>query len=121
MGDIRKALAAIVQDRKEIGLTSQKKLARKIGCSESQVSSLLSGERRLNEDWILKFCSALGIAVGELLANAGDGERAQGAGNNPHHRQLHLRLQRLLEAGMEEIVAGQLKLMESELNQRNKI
>jgi transcriptional regulator with XRE-family HTH domain len=66
MGKIQRALAAIVEDRKEIGQISQRELARKVGCSEPQLSSLLSGNRRLNEDWIIKICEALDIRLSDL-------------------------------------------------------
>lgn len=66
MGKIQRALAAIVEDRKEIGQISQRELAKIIGCSEPQLSSLLSGNRRLNEDWIIKICEALSITLSDL-------------------------------------------------------
>jgi hypothetical protein len=30
------------------------------------ISSLLSGKRRLNEDWPDKFCSVLGVTLGDF-------------------------------------------------------
>jgi len=44
------------------GLT-QKALARAMGAKPAMVSALLNGERRLNEDWIEKFCAALEITL----------------------------------------------------------
>ena len=39
-----------------------------MGAKDAMVSSRLNGERRLNEDWIEKFCSALNVALGDLEA-----------------------------------------------------
>src|SRR5512136_1738904 len=66
MGRIQQALASIVEDRKEIGAISQRELARRVGCSEPQLSSLLSGGRRLNEKWIIRICDALGVSLSDL-------------------------------------------------------
>lgn len=110
MGAIRKALASLVQDRKEMGHVNQKKIAEKMGCSESQVSSLLSGERRLNEDWILKFCQALSITPPELFARLGG---AGGGGDGSGHDLIHRRLQHLLDEGIEDLVRIQLRLLEA--------
>ena len=66
MGKIQEALKAIVDERKELRILTQKDLADTMGARPSMVSALLKGERRLNEDWIEKFCSALGVTFGDL-------------------------------------------------------
>ena len=68
MGNIQEGLKAIIEDRKEIKGLTQKGLARKMGAKPAMVSALLNGKRRLNEDWIEKFCSALNITLGDLEA-----------------------------------------------------
>jgi hypothetical protein len=37
-----------------------------MGAKPAMISSLFSGKRRLNEDWIKKFCAALDITLGGL-------------------------------------------------------
>jgi SOS-response transcriptional repressor LexA len=66
MGKIQEALKAIVEERKELRSLTQKELADIMGAKPSMISALLKGERRLNEDWIEKFCSALGVTFGDL-------------------------------------------------------
>ena len=68
MGKIQEGLKAIIEDRKEMKGLTQKALARMMGAKPAMVSALLSGERRLNEDWIEKFCAALEITLGDLEA-----------------------------------------------------
>ncbi len=55
------------------GVITQAELARKMGCARSQLNNLLSGERRWNEDWIDRFCEALGITLYDLLVEAPEG------------------------------------------------
>lgn len=66
MASIQEALSAIVENRKETQGLTQKKLAQLMGAKPAMISSLLSGKRRLNEDWLKRFCSALGITLGDL-------------------------------------------------------
>ncbi len=61
-------MKAIIEDRKEMKGLTQKALARAMGAKPAMVSALLNGERRLNEDWIEKFCAALEITLGDLEA-----------------------------------------------------
>ena len=68
MGKIQEGLKAIIEDRKEMKGLTQKALARMMGAKPAMVSALLNGERRLNEDWIEKFCTALEITLGDLEA-----------------------------------------------------
>ena len=68
MGKIQEGLKAIIEDRKEMKGLTQKALARMMGAKPAMVSALLNGERRLNEDWIEKFCAALEITLGDLEA-----------------------------------------------------
>ena len=89
-----------------------------MGCSESQVSSLLSGERRLHEDWILKFCQALDISIAELLETSTDSYAGR-CSKNSSHRDLHRRLQKLLDCGLEDLVQVQISLLEAYLRSRN--
>lgn len=112
MGLIRRALFRIVQDRRETGTISQKRLAERMKCSQSQVSSLLSGERRLNEDWILLFCEALEIQPSQLFAAAEQAVQNQSL-DTKRHRDLHRRLQRLLDDGCEDLADLQLSILEA--------
>lgn len=66
MAKIQEVLSAIVENRKETQGLTQKKLAELMGAKPAMISSLLSGKRRLNEDWLKKFCSALDITLGDL-------------------------------------------------------
>jgi SOS-response transcriptional repressor LexA len=66
MGKIRDGLKAIIAERREVLGLTQKKLAEMVSSKPAMVSALLNGERRLSEDWIERFCSALGITLGDL-------------------------------------------------------
>jgi SOS-response transcriptional repressor LexA len=66
MAKIQEVLSEIVENRKETQGLTQKKLAELMGAKPAMISSLLSGKRRLNEDWLKKFCSALDITLGDL-------------------------------------------------------
>jgi len=68
MGKIQQGLKAIIEDRKETKGLTQKNLSRMMGAKPAMVSALLNGERRLNEDWLEKFCAALNITLGDLEA-----------------------------------------------------
>jgi SOS-response transcriptional repressor LexA len=66
MAKIQEVLSDIVENRKETQGLTQRKLAELMGAKPAMISSLLSGKRRLNEDWIKKFCAALDITLGDL-------------------------------------------------------
>ncbi len=66
MGRIQEAAKSIIRERKELGQLTQKSVADTMGPKPTMVSALLKGDRRLNEDWIEKFCDALGITLGDL-------------------------------------------------------
>jgi SOS-response transcriptional repressor LexA len=66
MAKIQEVLRAIVENRKETQGLTQKKLAELMGAKPAMVSSLLSGKRRINEDWLEKFCAVLGISLGDF-------------------------------------------------------
>lgn len=66
MGKIREAIEAIYKDRKELGLITQKAIASKLGCSQSFVSEMLSGEKHMNDEVIEAFCDALGVDLAAL-------------------------------------------------------
>jgi SOS-response transcriptional repressor LexA len=66
MAKIQAVLRSIVENRKETQGLTQKKLAELMGAKPAMISSLLSGKRRLNEDWLEKFCSVLNISLGDF-------------------------------------------------------
>ncbi len=66
MAKLQAVLRSIVENRKETQGLTQKKLAEMMGAKPAMISSLLSGKRRLNEDWIEKFCSVLGVTLGDF-------------------------------------------------------
>jgi repressor LexA len=66
MAKIQAVLRAIVENRKETQGLTQKKLAELMGAKPAMISSLLSGKRRLNVDWLDKFCSVLNISFGDF-------------------------------------------------------
>ncbi len=66
MAKIQAVLRAIVENRKETQGLTQRKLAELMGAKPAMISSLLSGKRRLNEDWLEKFCSVLGVTLGDF-------------------------------------------------------
>jgi SOS-response transcriptional repressor LexA len=66
MAKIQEVLRAIVENRKETQGLTQKKLAELMGAKPAMISSLLSGKRRLNVDWLDKFCSVLNISFGDF-------------------------------------------------------
>jgi len=66
MSKISKAIAAIVADRKELGLLKQKDLAAKMGVTPSYVSEMLRGERRISDELVDLFCDALGVKLADL-------------------------------------------------------
>ena len=83
------------------GVITQAELARKMGCARSQLNNLLSGERRWNEDWIDKFCEALGITLYDLLVEAPEGFSELKLYPHPKHAKIHKKLQWVLEKGSE--------------------
>lgn len=66
MSRIRKAIAAIIKDRKELGLIKQKDLAHAMQCSQAFVSEMLSGDRRMSSEMVERFCDALGVTLSDL-------------------------------------------------------
>jgi transcriptional regulator with XRE-family HTH domain len=66
MGRIQEALSCIVAQQKELGVITQKKLAKSVGCSQSMISDLLNGEKRLSDAWIERICDAIGITLSDL-------------------------------------------------------
>jgi SOS-response transcriptional repressor LexA len=66
MAKIQAVLRAIVENRKETQGLTQRKLAELMGAKPAMISSLLSGKRRLNVDWLDKFCSVLNISLGDF-------------------------------------------------------
>lgn len=68
MSKIQGFLRDIVENRKKTKGLTQRKLAELMGAKPAMISSLLSGKRRLNEEWIEKFCDVLGITLGDLEA-----------------------------------------------------
>lgn len=57
---------AQIMDERDI---THEKMAEMIGCSTSQVTMLLSGERKYHSEWIDKISKALGIPVWQLFAD----------------------------------------------------
>jgi SOS-response transcriptional repressor LexA len=91
MAKIQALLKAIVDNRKETQGLTQKKLAEQMGAKPAMISSLLSGKRRLNEDWLEKFCSVLGVTLGDF-------EKATAAAPEPKAlREYSEKLKRLYE------------------------
>jgi len=83
------------------GVITQAELARKMGCARSQLHNLLSGERRWNEDWIDRFCEALGITLYDLLVEAPEGFSELKLYPHLRHADIHKKLQWILEKGSE--------------------
>ena len=83
------------------GVITQAELARKMGCARSQLNNLLSGERRWNEDWIARFCEALGITLYDLLVEAPEGFSELKLYPHLRHAKIHKKLQWILEKGAE--------------------
>ena len=83
------------------GEITQAELALRMGCARSQLSHLLSGRRRWNEDWIDRFCEALGITLYDLLVEAPEGFSELKLYPHPRHAKIHKKLQWILEKGGE--------------------
>jgi DNA polymerase V len=66
MGRIQAGMKAIFEYRKETQGLTQKRLSELVGATPAMVSSLLNGDRRINEDWIEKFCDVLGVTLGDI-------------------------------------------------------
>ncbi len=75
------------------GLITQVELAERMGCTQSHLSRLLSGESRWNEDWIDRFCEALGITLYDLLVEAPEGFSELKLYPHPRHAKIHKKLQ----------------------------
>ncbi len=87
------------QELERSGVLTQIELAERMGCAQSYLSHLLSGERRWNEDLIDTFCEALGITLSDLLLEAPEGFSEATLYPNPRHAELHKKLQWILEKG----------------------
>ncbi len=83
------------------GEITQAELALRMGCARSQLSHLLSGRRRWNEDSIDRFCEALGITLYDLLVEAPEGFSELKLYPHPRHAKIHKKLQWILEKGGE--------------------
>ena len=83
------------------GEITQAELALRMGCARSQLSHLLSGRRRWNEDWIDRFCEALGITLYDLLVEAPKGFSELKLYPHLRHADIHKKLQWILEKGSE--------------------
>jgi len=74
-----------------------------MGCVSSMAHQLLSGNRRWNEDWIVKFCRAMGLTVGEFLSGIDDviGKDREWLLNRlfwkKRHKSMHIKLQDILD------------------------
>ena len=71
MSKIREALNDIFKEKKHLGLT-QKAIAERIGCSQSYVSEMLSGDKHMNDETIEAFCDALGVTFADLDLSRGE-------------------------------------------------
>ena len=98
-----KKLGRYVQDRfqelERSGVITQLEIARRMGCAQSYLSHLLSGEGRWNEDLIDKFCEALEITLSDLFLEAPEGFSEATLYPNPKHAEIHKKLQWVLEKG----------------------
>lgn len=65
MSKIREAIHSIYLKKRELGIT-QEVIAQRIGCTQSFVSEMLSGDKHMNDDAIEGFCDALGVTLGDL-------------------------------------------------------
>ncbi len=89
------------QELERSGVITQLELSRRMGCAQSYLSHLLSGERRWNEDSIDKFCEALGITLSDLLLEAPKGFSELKLYPHLRHADIHKKLQWILEKGSE--------------------
>ncbi len=89
------------QELERSGVITQLELSRRMGCAQSYLSHLLSGERRWNEDSIDKFCEALGITLSDLLLEAPEGFSELKLYPHLRHAKIHKKLQWILEKGSE--------------------
>ncbi len=87
------------QELERSDLITQLELAERMGCAQSYLSHLLSGEGRWNEDLIDTFCEALGITLSDLLLEAPEGFSEATLYPNPKHVEIHKKLQWVLEKG----------------------
>ena len=67
MGRIREAIHAIYRQKRKLGIT-QEVIADRIGCTQSFVSEMLSGDKHMNDEAIEGFCDALGVNLSDLEA-----------------------------------------------------
>ncbi|ASG24809.1 helix-turn-helix domain-containing protein [Nitrospirillum viridazoti] len=68
--DYRKLLQTLVARRKAAGVT-QEEVARQLGIRQNVVSKYELGEVRLNVVEYVRYCRAIGLDPGELLAGVG--------------------------------------------------
>jgi len=66
MSNIREALVAIVKEKKKLRQITQNELARRVGCHQSHISEMLSGDRRISSEMLEKICAALGVKLSDL-------------------------------------------------------
>lgn len=72
---IRKTIVEIIVERNKDDFLSYKEIAKRAGCAPSTVTALLkpagqAGHRDFHDDWIERFCRALGIAPADLIKRA---------------------------------------------------
>jgi len=89
----------LFEELEKSGVITQVELAERMGCAQPHLSNLLSGRRRWNEDWIDRFCEALGITLSDLLREAPEGFSESKLYPNPKHAAIHKKLQWILKKG----------------------
>lgn len=69
------AARAVAAERKWRGI-SQEELGRRLNLSDSTISAIESGDRRINVDELPELCAALGCTVWDLIRRANSTDRA---------------------------------------------
>lgn len=59
-----------IRELREASRISSYELAERVGTTQSQISRLETGERRLTEDWMRRIARALNVAPSDLIATA---------------------------------------------------
>lgn len=70
---MNRAVAKILRTYSEESFISQIELGRLSGVSQSQISKLFRGERRMTIDQLESICRALGLSVVAVIAEASGG------------------------------------------------